>query len=224
MPCGGVAAVAHAPDHQRGAAHDVAAGEHARQAGHHACCQSIWTVPQRLTLSSGSPNSAGQVLGIEAQRLDHQVGLEPEARARARSRAPGGRMASGAPRRIRCARTASTRPSPRNASGAESQTNSTPSSSALRDLAHRARHVGAVAPVEALDRSRALADRGAHAVHGGVAAADHDHVLAGGVQRAGVEGRHRVAQALAVAGGEIVQRRHDARRGRTPGTARSRAW
>ena len=74
-------------------------------------------------------------------------------------------------------------------------------------FAPRARHVGPVAAVEATHFPGALAHRGAHAVHGGIAAADHRHVLAGGIQGAVVEGRHGVAQALAVRGGQVVERR-----------------
>ncbi len=47
------------------------------------------------------------------------------------------------------------------------------------------------------------------AIHRGVAAADHDHVLAGGIERAGFELRHAVAETLAVAGDQIVERRDD---------------
>ena len=65
----------------------------------------------------------------------------------------------------------------------------------VRHLALRARHVGAVAAIEAVHRLRALAHRGAHAIHRGVAAADHDDVLALGVERADVEVRHLVAEA-----------------------------
>src|SRR5690606_35097902 len=78
------------------------------------------------------------------------------------------------------------------------------------DLALAARHVGPVAAVEALDRLRALADRGAHAVHGSVAAADDDDALALRVQFAGIEFRHVVAEALAVRGGQVVDGADDA--------------
>ena len=57
----------------------------------------------------------------------------------------------------------------------------------MGDLALRARHVRAVAAVEAAHRLGALAHRRAHAVHGGVAAADDHHMLAGGIERAVVE-------------------------------------
>jgi hypothetical protein len=51
-------------------------------------------------------------------------------------------------------------------------------------LARRAGHVLPVAAIQAGDAVRALADGGAHAVHGGVAAADHHHALAAGVEAA----------------------------------------
>jgi hypothetical protein len=77
-------------------------------------------------------------------------------------------------------------------------------------LALRARHVGAIAAIEALHRLRTLAYGGAHAIHRRVAAADHHDVLALGIERARVESGHRVAQPAAVRGGEIVERRGDA--------------
>ena len=86
----------------------------------------------------------------------------------------------------------------------------------------RARHVLAVAAIEAFDRFGALAHGGAHAIHRGVAAADDDDVLACGVERAVVEGRHRVAEALAVGRDEIVERGTMPSRP-TPGASISRA-
>ena len=88
-------------------------------------------------------------------------------------------------------------------------------------FALRARHVGAVAAIEALHRLRALAHRGAHAIHRRVAAADDDDVLVLGVELA-VRIRHRIAKSLAVAGDEIVERRHDLPRP-APGACISRA-
>src|SRR3546814_14047711 len=81
----------------------------------------------------------------------------------------------------------------------------------MGDLAARARHVLPVAPVEAFDGGGALADGGAHAVHGGVAAADHNHRLAMSIEPAVGEGRLAVAESLAVAGGQIVDCLHDIR-------------
>ncbi len=81
-------------------------------------------------------------------------------------------------------------------------------------LAHRARHVRPVAAVQALYRCRALAHRGAHAIHRGVAAADHHHPLARRVQQAGGEVRHVIAEIVAVRRGQVVERRHDARQPR----------
>ena len=54
----GVAAVADRPDHQRGAAHDVAGGEHAGQAGHEASRWSIFSVPQRRDLQRRARRTA----------------------------------------------------------------------------------------------------------------------------------------------------------------------
>ena len=53
------------------------------------------------------------------------------------------------------------------------------------NLASRARHVRFVTAVGAGDIRRALADRGAIAVHAGVAATEHDHALAGEIDRRG---------------------------------------
>src|SRR5690606_23622734 len=50
---------------------------------------------------------------------------------------------------------------------------------AVLELAARAGHVLGVAPVRAGDARRALPDRGAVAVHAGVAAAEHHDMLAG---------------------------------------------
>ena len=77
-------------------------------------------------------------------------------------------------------------------------------------LALGARHVGAVAAIEALHRLRALAHRRPHAIHRRVAAADHHDVLAFRVQHAGFELGDDVAQTLPVGGREIVERRRDA--------------
>src|SRR6185437_8961288 len=79
----------------------------------------------------------------------------------------------------------------------------------MENLALRARHVLAVAAVEAAHRARALANRRAHAIHRRVAAADDHDVLAGGVERAAVESRQRVAQALAVRRRQILHRGYD---------------
>src|SRR3546814_10367710 len=62
----------------------------------------------------------------------------------------------------------------------------------------RAGHVLAVAAVEATHHLCALAHRRAHAIHGVIAAADYHHRLAVGVERAVVELRHAVTEALAV--------------------------
>ncbi len=72
-----------------------------------------------------------QVLGVEAQRLDHQIGRHGEMAALDRLHRTAGRTRragrdASAPRARR-----SRASSPRNASGADSQTNSTPSSSAF---------------------------------------------------------------------------------------------
>src|SRR3546814_17445321 len=51
-------------------------------------------------------------------------------------------------------------------------------------FAHRARHVGLVAAIQALHRRGALADRRAYAVHRHIAAADDDYALVLRVQAA----------------------------------------
>ena len=84
-------------------------------------------------------------------------------------------------------------------------------------LALAARHVLAVAPVEALDRCRPLPDGRAHAVHRRVAAADHHHPLAGGVQLAALEFGHGIAETEPVAGSEIVDGPDDSLRPRAGG-------
>jgi hypothetical protein len=72
---GGVAAVTHCPHHQRGAAHDVAGGEHAVEIGHHALPVDFQRAPAG-DAEIGRVERRRQVLGIEAQRLQHQVGLD----------------------------------------------------------------------------------------------------------------------------------------------------
>src|SRR6516165_6489022 len=67
----------------------------------------------------------------------------------------------------------------------------------------RARHVLAVAPVKAAHGLGALSHHGAHTIHGRIAPAHHDDMLADGVERAAVEARHRVTEALAIGGHEI---------------------
>src|SRR3546814_19344724 len=79
----------------------------------------------------------------------------------------------------------------------------------MGDLAPRARHVLPVAPIETLDGLGALADGGAHAVHGGIAATDDDDPLAPRVEPAVLEGRHAVAESRAVAGRQVFDRLHD---------------
>ena len=119
--------------------------------------------------------------------------------------------ASGSPSRMRTARTPVTVSSPRNASGAASQTNSHALLLGVLHLAHRARHVGAVAAIQAVTDAapwRTAVRTQSIAVSPPPTTTT---CLPRGVQRAGRELRHRVAQALAVGGGQVVQRRHDAR-------------
>src|SRR3546814_21128740 len=54
----------------------------------------------------------------------------------------------------------------------------------VRNLALRPRHIFAVAAIEAFDRLRALAHRGADAVHRGIAAADYEDMLVLGIETA----------------------------------------
>src|SRR3546814_10171083 len=74
-------------------------------------------------------------------------------------------------------------------------------------LAHRARHVGLVAAIQAVHRRGALADRRAHAIHRGVAAADNDDLLAPGIPRAALAVGDRFAAALLVGRRRIGHRR-----------------
>src|SRR4051794_10541246 len=213
-PLCGVAAVAHAPNHQGRAPDDVAAGEHPRQGGHHAGPVDLDGSPA-ADLELGRVEQRGRVLGIEAQSLDHQIGIEPEGRARLDL----GRLAAG---RVRSAKAHAMGPHGLDPAIAQDRLGCgepyelAPLLLGVGALAQRARHVGAVPPVEASDRRRALPYRRADAIHGGIAATHHDHALAPRVQGSIGKGRHRVAQARAVAGGEVVQRRHD------PGQAAAR--
>ena len=77
---GRVAPVAHAPDHERGAAHDVAAREHALQRRHHGLPVDPHGAPAGHR-ELGLAEQRRQIFRIEAQRLDHEVGLDREARA-----------------------------------------------------------------------------------------------------------------------------------------------
>jgi hypothetical protein len=150
-----------------------------------------------------------QVLGIEAERLNDQVGLEPERRARDDlGRLPPAGVGSTQPHAV-----GTDRRDPVLAEECLRRRHPDELDALLfgvRHLAHRARHVGAVATVEALDRPRALANGGAHAVHRRVAAADHGHMLPRRVQGTVVIGGDLVAEALAVGSGQVGQRRHDA--------------
>ena len=185
-------------------------------------CQSTLTVPQRVTCSSGASNSAGRSSGSKPSALITRSASIAKLELRDRlGRLPAGRVgrAEAHPDRAHAAHPVVAE----EGLGRRQPDELDALLLGVLHLALRARHVGAVAPVEARDRGRALADRGAHAVHRGVAAADHHDLLAGGIERAGVEGRHRVAEALAVA------RRSDSRaparcpRARRPGMAMSRA-
>ena len=86
------------------------------------------------------------------------------------------------------------------------------------NLALRARHVRTVTAIETLYAFGTLADGRAHTVHRGVATADHDDLLAVGVQFAAVELGHAVAEiGRAVRCGQVIQRLDD------PGRSGARA-
>ncbi len=75
---------------------------------------------------------------------------------------------------------------------------------------HGARHVGLIAAVGADHAGGALAHRGAHAVHGGVAAAQHRHPVAAHVDVALIWFHSQMAVDV---GDEIRQRLHYAGHG-----------
>src|SRR5260221_5917871 len=66
---GGVAAVADAPDDQRGAADDVAGGEDAVERAHHRAVVDLDRAPARHR-ELGRTEETRHVFGVEAQRLD----------------------------------------------------------------------------------------------------------------------------------------------------------
>ena len=78
----------------------------------------------------------------------------------------------------------------------------------IRHFTLAARHVGAVAAVQAFHADSALPGRGSYTIHRSVTTADHHHALAIGVQLAAIKLRHLIAKALAVAGGQIVDGAH----------------
>ena len=81
----------------------------------------------------------------------------------------------------------------------------------IADFVLRARHIGTVAAIETFDRFRALPDRGAHAIHRGIAAADDDDILALRVESPIVEIGYIIAKALAVGGDQEIERFFDSR-------------
>ena len=191
-----IAPIAYRPDHQAGATHDVAGGEHAGQRGLERLMIDLQRSPPRHIQRILRPEF-GQRFGIEAQGLDHQVGGH-------REMAPGDyfdRLPAGG---IRQAET--------HAHGAHGgdviiaqegfRCRQPRELHALflgvLHFPHAARHVRLVAAVEADDRRCALAHRRAHAIHRRVTAADDHNILAARIQQAGVEVRHVVAEALAV--------------------------
>ncbi len=151
-----------------------------------------------------------QILRVEAQRLDDQAG-------RHRMRAAGHRLDRLPPRCVRQAEPHPHRAHRRHRRVAQERLGGgeprelDPLLLGVAHLAHRAGHVGAVAAIQAAHRVRALPHGGAHAIHRGVAAAHHHHVAPCRVQGAGLEIRHRVAQAVPVRREQVVQRRHDPR-------------
>ena len=105
MLLGRVAAVADRPDHQARRRARCRRRRTRRRRLVIMVRQSTFTVPQRVTVEVGRVEQRRQVLGIEAQRLDHQVGLEREVGCRRSPAASAGRWRRAAPRRMRAART-----------------------------------------------------------------------------------------------------------------------
>ena len=110
---------------------------------------SIFSVPQRVTASSGAPNSRRQILGVEAERLDDEIGLDVEVRAVDRSR----RLAAGgvghAEMHARGAHAGDVVVRRRGRLRARQPDELDALFLGVRHLALRARHVGAVAAIEA---------------------------------------------------------------------------
>src|SRR5690606_2305654 len=203
-----LAPVADRPDDKRGAANDVAHGKDARQARRVAAEVGLHGAPAGDLQALDAPELR-QVLRLESQRLDHPIGGAATARAPPHPRRlPPGDVRRAEPHLL-------DEHAFNGLAGGEAARRGQPDEVdalllGVGDLALAARHVGPVAAVEALDRLRALADRGAHAVHRSVAAADDDDALALRVQFAGIEFRHVVAEALAVRGGQVVDGADDA--------------
>ena len=154
----------------------------------------------------GRAEQSRQVFGVEAQSLDHEIGVDGVTIARIGF---GGAAATriGRPQThggnadvldravlVRSESVGRRQPDERDAFFL-----------GIGDFAARAGHVGAVAAIEAFDRPGPLADGGADAIHRGVAAADDDDIFVGGIEGAIVEVGHRIAKALAVRGGEIIK-------------------
>ena len=89
---------------------------------------------------------------------------------------------------MRAMRTPSMSLRPRNALGRSQPVEDDAFFFRIGHFAQGSRHVVPVAAIEAGDRSRALPHGGAHAIHGGIAAADDGDMLVFRVERAGFEG------------------------------------
>ena len=139
---------------RRGAAHDVAGGKHAVEVGHHASPVDL-SVPQRVTPSSGAPNSAGRSSGSKPSALITRSAGDVGVGVGDLLAASGGRWRRA--RRAACAPTR-TRPTSvpcrRKACGRGQPDELDAFLLGVLHLALRARHVGAVAAIEALHRLR----------------------------------------------------------------------
>ena len=183
--------------------------------------KSALIVPQRVTSKPSVPHNFGRSSGSNPSALIARSASASSSAPGYSLLAPGGRSHQAAPRRMRTALTPETEPSPVYPLGAVSHSNCTPSSSAFCNFALRAGHVGAVAAVEAFHRLRALSNGGPHTVHGRIAAADDDNILALSIQFAAIKLRHIIAKAFAVRGCQIVDGLYDAV-SPAPGPPRSR--
>ena len=181
---GGVAAFGHRGDHQVGAAYGVAAGEQFRVRGlerqssapiRHAATTTMrpFGLPSTPCAASHSGTVAEKPKAMMTMSASSNDSLPSIGTALRRPRA------SGSPSLVSTTRTPVTPSSlafDRQRRAVEQETHAF--LARVGDLARGAGHVGLVAAIGAGHLGRAQTDRAAHAVHAGVAAAEHHHALA----------------------------------------------